>query len=163
MSEYKSGYVAATKKTGDRWVMRFDRKNPEDKPKSFYVKLPPGQEPPSEGAYWKEKEERLKRLPDAKGFDWYEVVEDPKAPTNRPDPEPSELQAQATITPFEQAKEGAFSTHDWSMEMCVLLEALARIECAITKGNVEDAVIGVVKGASRRYRASHEGKGVDDV
>jgi hypothetical protein len=69
---FKSGYVAASKMIGDQWVVRFDRAEPGDKPKSFYVKLLIGSNPPKETEFMKFP--RLKRLEDQGGFDWYEEL-----------------------------------------------------------------------------------------
>lgn len=81
---FKSGIVAATQKgTDKRWILKFNRKDPKDKPASFYVKLLLGNNPPAVGTTWKES--NLKQLDDNGGLDWYEVLPEPMKSTTRAD------------------------------------------------------------------------------
>jgi hypothetical protein len=73
----KSGYVAAKKKIGDRWTVRFDRKAPKDgQSKSWYVKLQPDAPEPfvSETQIMKFDEDLLKELEPLGGCDYYEYT-----------------------------------------------------------------------------------------
>lgn len=73
MSEFKSGYVKGHRRIKDRWVVRFERKNPGDKAPVWYVKLRAEAPEPKDGELMKFPGDQLKET-EFHGQEAYEQV-----------------------------------------------------------------------------------------